>query len=112
MQPTCTPTATRTATSTRTPTHTPTATPTNTPRPNGADCTDPSVCASRFCVDGVCCNTACDDPLEQCDGLEPGTCTSLAAPAPALSWRGLLIAALMLVATATVALWRRRRSLA
>jgi hypothetical protein len=106
MQPNCTPTATPTATSTST------ATPTNTPKPNGADCTDPSPCASGFCVDGVCCNTACDDPLERCDGRVPGTCTSLAAPAPALSWRGLLVAALVLVATATVALWRRRRSLA
>jgi len=58
----------------------------------------------------VCCDTTCDDPLERCDGLQPGTCTSLAAPAPALSSNGLLIAGLVLVATATVALWRRRRT--
>jgi hypothetical protein len=58
----------------------------------------------------VCCESACDDPLERCD-LEPGTCISLAAEAPTLSWRGLLIAGLVLVATATVALWRRRRAL-
>jgi hypothetical protein len=58
----------------------------------------------------VCCETACNEPLERCD-LERGTCTSLEAEAPVLSWWGTLIAALVLVAIATVALGRRRRGL-
>src|SRR5260221_6331855 len=44
------------------------------------DCTSPTQCASAFCVDGVCCNTACDGPLEQCNlPGERGTCVSAAA---------------------------------
>jgi MYXO-CTERM domain-containing protein len=37
---------------------------------NGADgspCYDVSHCTSGFCVDGVCCDTACDQPCEACD---------------------------------------------
>jgi hypothetical protein len=29
--------------------------------PNGAPCTDASVCPSGHCVDGVCCDTACNE---------------------------------------------------
>jgi hypothetical protein len=44
------------------------------------DCTSPTQCASAFCVDGVCCDTACDGPQEQCNlPGERGTCVSTAA---------------------------------
>src|SRR4030095_3345662 len=50
-----------------TPTATPTATPTNTPAGPGEACTTSSQCASMFCVDGVCCDEACDGPNEVCN---------------------------------------------
>ncbi|MFI5299206.1 MAG: hypothetical protein ACHREM_14005 [Polyangiales bacterium] len=38
-------------------------------------CTLPSECASGFCVDGVCCNNACDDPCHSCALIgSPGVC--------------------------------------
>jgi hypothetical protein len=40
----------------------------------GAQCTDGAQCASSFCVDGVCCNNACDTPCRTC---ETGTCTNV-----------------------------------
>ena len=112
--PTATPTATGTSTATGTVTHTgthtatatPTATPT--PQPNGSSCTDPGQCSSTFCVDGVCCDTRCDAPGEQCnlpDGR--GTCTGTTAPAPALTPRALLFAAALLAVVAAFALRRR-----
>jgi hypothetical protein len=36
-------------------------------------------CASGFCVDGVCCDSACDGACNTCDGLQPGTCQPAAA---------------------------------
>lgn len=46
-------------------------------------CSENAVCASGFCVDGVCCNSACDGPCENC-GLvgSIGTCAPVAAGAP------------------------------
>lgn len=38
----------------------------------GDPCSNPESCASGFCVDGVCCETACDGVCERCDPL--GTC--------------------------------------
>jgi MYXO-CTERM domain-containing protein len=39
-------------------------------------CTDPSQCASSFCVEGVCCDRACDAPCETCSSPSaPGRCT-------------------------------------
>lgn len=38
----------------------------------GDPCSTPESCASGFCVDGVCCETACDGVCERCDPL--GTC--------------------------------------
>lgn len=35
--------------------------------PLGASCSAPSDCESGFCVDGKCCETACDGPCERCD---------------------------------------------
>ena len=105
--PTVTPTSTPTSTPTNTATPTPTATPTITGMPGGA-CTDPSQCSSGFCVDRVCCETACDGPAEACNVSGNGVCTSLAATAPAMSGRGSLLAALLLAATGLWAIARRR----
>jgi hypothetical protein len=63
-----------------------------------------------LCVDGVCCDTACDGPDETCDlpGRE-GVCLPLvAAPAPTLSRAALLAALAMLIAIAGVAIRFRR----
>jgi MYXO-CTERM domain-containing protein len=106
---TATDTATATATATDTGTATATATNTATPQPNGAACADPSQCISTFCVDGVCCDTACDQPLQACNlPGEVGTCASTASGAPSLSRTGLLFALLMLSGVALIALLRRR----
>jgi hypothetical protein len=77
-----------TSTPTETPTSTPTATPTETPVPNGGSCAESSECQSGFCVEGVCCNTICDQPMQTC---EDGTCVSAATPAPVFSHRTLLL---------------------
>jgi hypothetical protein len=44
-------------------------------------CADGSLCqAGRFCVDGTCCDTACNGACEACDlSGRAGTCTTLAA---------------------------------
>ncbi len=46
---------------------------------NGKTCTDPAQCASNFCIDGVCCNTACGSACQSCNGATLGTCTNFAA---------------------------------
>ena len=113
--PTDTPTATPTSTATNTPTVTPTATATatptatNTPADDGAPCTSDSQCGSGNCVDDVCCDTECNEPDQICNlAGSVGTCTDIAAPAPATSRSGLLIGIGILAAIAAVALWRRR----
>lgn len=105
--PTVTPTGTPTSTPTNTATATASATPTTTGMP-GAACTDPGQCSSGFCVDRVCCETACDGPGEACNVSGNGVCTPLAAAAPALSGRGSLLVVLLLAATGLWALARRR----
>lgn len=105
--PTATPTSTATATHTATATDTATVTqtPTNTLVPNGGECSTPAQCSSMFCVDGVCCNTVCDQPLEVCnDPAHPGICSPITAPAPAMSKAGLLIALLTLAMVGVLAL--------
>lgn len=42
--------------------------------PPGSACDGPGACASNVCVDGVCCDTACDGACESC---ETGTCTPI-----------------------------------
>lgn len=42
---------------------------------DGAFCAAGSECISGFCVDGVCCESACDTPCYSCDN-PLGTCTS------------------------------------
>jgi MYXO-CTERM domain-containing protein len=52
------------------------------PLGNGAACKENAACASNFCVDGVCCDTACDGACQACaaslgasaDGACTGTC--------------------------------------
>ncbi len=40
----------------------------------GATCSSAADCGSGYCVDGVCCDRACDGQCEACDGAEPGVC--------------------------------------
>jgi MYXO-CTERM domain-containing protein len=49
-------------------------------KPPGTSCNDGSTCASGYCVDGVCCDTACDGSCEACN-LEatPGLCSAIKA---------------------------------
>ena len=47
---------------------------------NGDSCACASDCQSGFCVDGVCCNTACTDTCLSCDTQgSPGVCTFVPA---------------------------------
>jgi hypothetical protein len=100
-QPTRTPTVT--------PTVTPTATPTSTPEFLGDPCSAPGECQSGFCASGVCCNTACDQPFQQCNLQgRVGLCSSTAAPAPAMSRPQFILVALLLTGAGVLALGRRR----
>jgi hypothetical protein len=85
------------------------AVPSPTPVPQGGACSDATECATDNCADGVCCDTACDQPLQQCNlPGQVGTCASAAAPAPAASDAGLVAMVAALIATAFVALRLRR----
>ncbi len=42
------------------------------PSDSGAECSDAGECASGFCVDGVCCETACDGTCEACSNAKKG----------------------------------------
>ena len=85
---------------------------TNPGDPNGSSCTDAVDCMSDNCVEGVCCDTACDGPAESCNAPgRQGTCIAeIPAAAPAASQGGLLLITLVLAATAAVAFWRRRET--
>jgi hypothetical protein len=51
-----------------------------TDRDNGQPCTDASQCASTYCVDGVCCDSACDGMCSACDVQNSvGACTMVPA---------------------------------
>jgi hypothetical protein len=105
---TATRTATRTATETRTPTATLTPTTTPSPQPNGALCGGSGQCTSTFCVDGVCCDTACDSPGESCSVTgNRGTCTTVSsAAAPAMSEWSLIATAILLLGAGVAVLVR------
>jgi hypothetical protein len=40
----------------------------------GSQCLDGTQCASGYCVDGVCCQTACDGACQSCNAGTAGTC--------------------------------------
>ena len=47
---------------------------------NGATCSAANECTSGNCVDGYCCNSACNGQCQACDiGSSAGTCTPIAA---------------------------------
>ncbi|MDX2165870.1 MAG: hypothetical protein SF182_02360 [Deltaproteobacteria bacterium] len=79
--------------------------------PDGGSCLDPADCVSGNCVNDVCCDTACNGPEQQCNlpGSE-GICTSTAAPAPAASPAGLVIALALLISVGAIAMLRRGRA--
>ena len=70
----------------------------------------PAECASMNCVDGVCCDSPCDEPGEQCDlpGREGECLRYRPAPAPTLNWPALAAALAVMIGAAGVALRRRR----
>lgn len=48
---------------------------------NGEKCNSVSECASSYCVDGVCCDDACNGQCEACDVTDsPGTCVAAKGP--------------------------------
>lgn len=71
-----------------------------TPTPDGGSCAIPSDCQSGFCVQGICCDTICNQPGDTCP---TGTCSS-PAPAPAVSHRTLLLIVVLLAAIGFFAL--------
>lgn len=79
--------------------------------PLGEACTAPTECVSGFCEQGVCCETACDGPLEACNvsGSE-GMCIGTAATAPTTSSGGLVALISILALVGMGALLRRHRS--
>ena len=52
---------------------------------NGQTCTTPAECTSGFCVDGFCCNTACNTTCQACSNAKTagtsGTCAAMTAGA-------------------------------
>ncbi|WP_437906788.1 hypothetical protein WME95_02155 [Sorangium sp. So ce327] len=45
---------------------------------NGVECTEASACATGLCVDGVCCDTACDTACMACNVKDlEGTCSNI-----------------------------------
>jgi len=78
--------------------------------PEGDPCFSNGQCTTDFCVDGVCCDSACTDPLHGCN--VPGSvghCVSH-APAPLVSARGLAAAAGLLGLVGLLSLRRVLRS--
>ena len=55
----------------------------STKKTKGTACGCDSDCETGFCVDGVCCNTACKETCKSCNTISaPGTCTFVAAGDP------------------------------
>jgi hypothetical protein len=80
--------------------------------PQGGSCEEfPDACAGGLpCVNDVCCENSCDGLLQRCD--VPGSlglCTSIAAPAPAVSRSGLIAVVAILIAIGGLRVVRRRR---
>ncbi len=78
--------------------------------PQGGACTEASQCATPFCANGVCCDSACDQPLQQCNlPGQAGTCATNAV-APATSRGGFVVMLAALLLTGFVALRARLRA--
>lgn len=81
--PAGTPTNTPAVTPTNNPTDTATPTATPTAKSNGQACVQNSECATGFCVDGVCCNSACSGVCQACSAaMNGGTDGSCSATKP------------------------------
>lgn len=81
------------------------------PYGDGLTCISSTDCTSGFCVDGVCCNQACDQPGQVCNASgQLGTCITV-SKAPALSAWGqvLIVASLALAGLALLAQDVRKR---
>jgi len=86
-------------TPTATPTETPTATATETPLGLGQSCSAGTQCASTFCVDGVCCNVACTEPIRSCNlPGSVGLCRLQSGVVPAASPAGVIALSVVLAA--------------
>ena len=48
---------------------------------NGAACSGNGQCLSSFCVDGLCCDLACDGQCQACD-VTPGVCSTVGSGQP------------------------------
>lgn len=77
------------------------------PYENGQACVDPGQCSSTFCVDGVCCASACDGEGQVCNPA--GICVSPAA-APAMSLPFQWLAAGLVALISAFRIRRRWRS--
>src|SRR5215470_15533880 len=72
---------------------------------SGGACATPAECATGFCVDAVCCNSACTSGRCDLSG-QRGTCSGL-TPAPALAPRALALVAALLIGVGVFTLRRR-----
>lgn len=86
------------------PTPTPSPSPTPTPVGVGDPCTVPSDCATGFCVDRVCCDTACQAAGQRCDvASDPGHCQTRPVAVPlTLPYAAILALVLMAVGAVSV----------
>lgn len=50
------------------------------PKPNGQSCGGATECSSGFCVDGVCCDAACDGKCDSCAAVNTGGVDGTCAP--------------------------------
>ncbi|HXU67734.1 MAG TPA: putative metal-binding motif-containing protein [Polyangia bacterium] len=48
----------------------------------GQACGGNSECFNGLCVDGYCCNSACNGQCQQCNGATPGTCSTVTSGQP------------------------------
>lgn len=78
--------------------------------PQGDPCFANGQCTTTFCVDGVCCDTSCTDPLHDCN--VPGSVGHCIphAPAPVVSRHGIVVAVLLLALVGGLSLRRALRA--
>ncbi|MDB5937630.1 MAG: uncharacterized protein JWQ01_4974 [Massilia sp.] len=49
-------------------------------KPDGEKCSGADVCASGFCIDGICCDTGCNGQCQACDTQNVGKCSPVTGP--------------------------------